>query len=71
MVPGNKSHKKEKRRRKMKTREVTFYSEGTKMIGTIYLPDDYKEGETTADSSPPAASAAWTNTLLWRWKWTT
>ena len=29
----------------MKTREVTFYSEGTKMIGTIYLPDDYKEGE--------------------------
>ena len=26
----------------MKTREVTFYSEGTKMIGTIYLPDDYK-----------------------------
>ena len=29
----------------MKMREVVFYSEGTKMVGTIYLPDDYKEGE--------------------------
>lgn len=29
----------------MKTREVIFYSEGSKMYGTIYLPDDYKEGE--------------------------
>ncbi|NME36576.1 alpha/beta hydrolase [Fusobacterium sp. FSA-380-WT-3A] len=29
----------------MKQREVVFYSEGDKLIGTIYLPDDYKEGE--------------------------
>lgn len=29
----------------MKTREVVFYSEGAKMVGDIYLPDDYKEGE--------------------------
>ena len=29
----------------MKTRDVVFYSEGAKMAGTIYLPDDYKEGE--------------------------
>lgn len=29
----------------MKTREITFFSEGTKMFGTIYLPDDYKNGE--------------------------
>ena len=29
----------------MKQREVIFYSEGTRMVGTIYLPDDYKEGE--------------------------
>ena len=28
----------------MKQREVIFYSEGTRMVGTIYLPDDYKEG---------------------------
>lgn len=29
----------------MKTRDVAFYSEGAKLIGTIYLPDDYKVGE--------------------------
>ena len=29
----------------MKTRDIVFYSEGSKMIGTIYLPDDYKDGE--------------------------
>lgn len=29
----------------MKTREVVFYSEGDKMAGTVYLPDDYKDGE--------------------------
>lgn len=29
----------------MKQREITFYSEGTKIVGNIYLPDDYKEGE--------------------------
>lgn len=29
----------------MKTREVVFYSEGDRMVGSIYLPDDYKEGE--------------------------
>ncbi|MDR2523526.1 MAG: alpha/beta hydrolase [Synergistaceae bacterium] len=29
----------------MKTRDVTFYSEGSLMKGTIYLPEDYKEGE--------------------------
>lgn len=29
----------------MKQREIIFYSEGTKMVGTIYLPDDYKKGE--------------------------
>ena len=29
----------------MQQREVIFYSEGTKMVGTIYLPDDYKDGE--------------------------
>ena len=32
----------------MKTRDVVFYSEGAKMAGTIYLPDDYKEGEKRA-----------------------
>ena len=32
----------------MKTREVVFYSEGDKMAGTVYLPDDYKDGEKTA-----------------------
>ena len=25
----------------MKSREVVFYSEGAKLVGTIYLPDDY------------------------------
>lgn len=29
----------------MKSREVKFYSEGACMVGNIYLPDDYKEGE--------------------------
>lgn len=29
----------------MKQREVIFYSEGDKLVGNIYLPDDYKEGE--------------------------
>lgn len=29
----------------MKSKNVEFYSEGTKMKGSIYLPDDYKEGE--------------------------
>lgn len=29
----------------MKKREIVFYSEGNPMSGTIYLPDDYKEGE--------------------------
>ena len=29
----------------MKQREIIFYSEGTKMVGDIYLPDDYKESE--------------------------
>lgn len=29
----------------MKTREVTFYSRGTKIVGTMYLPDDYTPGE--------------------------
>ena len=32
----------------MKTRDVVFYSEGAKMAVTIYLPDDYKEGEKRA-----------------------
>lgn len=38
-------HEKEKERNVMKTREIVFYSEGDKMVGSIYLPDDYKEGE--------------------------
>lgn len=29
----------------MKQRQVSFYSEGFKLDGTIYLPDDYLEGE--------------------------
>ena len=29
----------------MKIRDIVFYSEGSKMAGTIYLPDDYKAGE--------------------------
>jgi pimeloyl-ACP methyl ester carboxylesterase len=29
----------------MKMRDVTFYSEGNPVKGTIYIPDDYKEGE--------------------------
>lgn len=29
----------------MKTRQVEFYSRGTKMVGAVYLPDEYKEGE--------------------------
>ena len=29
----------------MKNREVVFYSEGARMVGNVYLPDDYKEGE--------------------------
>lgn len=29
----------------MKQREIVFYSEGARMVGTIYLPEDYKEGE--------------------------
>lgn len=29
----------------MKTRNVTFYSQGVKMAGTVYMPDDYREGE--------------------------
>ena len=34
----------------MKTREVVFYSEGAKMVGDIYLPDDYIEREETSSS---------------------
>lgn len=29
----------------MKDRQVSFYSEGYKLTGTIYLPDNYKRGE--------------------------
>lgn len=29
----------------MKKRDVVFYSEGDKLFGNIYLPDDYKQGE--------------------------
>lgn len=29
----------------MKERRISFYSEGCKLDGTLYLPDDYKEGE--------------------------
>lgn len=29
----------------MKERKMHFYSEGFKLDGTVYLPDDYKEGE--------------------------
>jgi len=29
----------------MKTRDVVFYSRGSKLSGTVYLPDNYKEGE--------------------------
>jgi fermentation-respiration switch protein FrsA (DUF1100 family) len=29
----------------MQERQIHFYSEGCKLDGTIYLPDDYKEGE--------------------------
>lgn len=29
----------------MQTRDIIFYSEGSKMSGTLYLPDDYKKGE--------------------------
>ena len=29
----------------MKTRDIVFYSEGDKMVGTMYLPDDYQEGQ--------------------------
>lgn len=29
----------------MKMRDISFYSECDKMVGTVYLPDDYKEGE--------------------------
>lgn len=28
----------------MKTRDVTFFSRGTKIVGTVYLPDDYEQG---------------------------
>lgn len=28
----------------MKERRVEFYSEGIKLVGTVYLPDDYQEG---------------------------
>ena len=28
----------------MKTRPVEFYSRGTKIVGNVNLPDDYKEG---------------------------
>lgn len=28
----------------MRTRDVEFYSEGIKLKGTVYLPDDYREG---------------------------
>jgi len=30
---------------KMKERQISFYSEGFKLDGTIYLPDDYQPGE--------------------------
>ena len=36
----------------MKTREVVFYSEGAKMVGDIYLPDDYKEVRSVPDLLP-------------------
>lgn len=29
----------------MKVRQISFYSEGCKLDGTIYLPDDYRAGE--------------------------
>jgi fermentation-respiration switch protein FrsA (DUF1100 family) len=29
----------------MKQRDIHFYSEGHKLVGTVYLPDDYKAGE--------------------------
>jgi len=29
----------------MKERKISFYSEGNKLDGTIYLPDEYQEGE--------------------------
>lgn len=29
----------------MKTREVVFYSEGAKMVGDIYLPDELQRGQ--------------------------
>ena len=41
----------------MKQREIVFYSEGSKMSGTIYLPDDYKEGEKRAGI---IANSGWT-----------
>jgi alpha/beta superfamily hydrolase len=41
----------------MKTRDIVFYSEGSKMIGTIYLPDDYKEGDKRAGI---IANSGWT-----------
>lgn len=28
----------------MKTRDVMFYSRGTKIVGAVNLPDDYQEG---------------------------
>lgn len=33
------------RNKAMKERSVTYYSMGEKIVGTVYLPDDYKEGE--------------------------
>ncbi len=41
----------------MKQREVIFYSEGDKIVGTVYLPDDYKEGEKRATV---IANSGWT-----------
>lgn len=29
----------------MKKRDVTFYAQGIKLVGNMYLPDDYKEGD--------------------------
>lgn len=41
----------------MKTRNIIFYSEGEKIVGTIYLPDDYKDGE---KRSCIIANSGWT-----------
>ena len=45
----------------MKTREVVFYSEGAKMVGDIYLPDDYTEG---LERSGALCNYRWTNYMI-------